>query len=43
MFKEIFVDAESCGIGKNIKVSSRKIVLEVVSNQLERESRRVSS
>ena len=43
MFKEIFMDAESYGLGKNIKVSSGEVVLGVVSNWLERESRRVSS
>ena len=42
-FKEEFVDAELHGLSKNIEVSSREVVMEMVSDGLERESRRVSS
>ena len=42
-FKEVLVDAESDGLGENIEVSSREVVLGMVPDGLERESRRVSS
>ena len=42
-FKEVFVDVESHGLSENIEVFSREIVLEMVSDGLERKSRRVSS
>ena len=43
LFKEVLVDAESHGLSKDIEISSWKIVLGMVSNWLERKSRRVSS
>ena len=37
------MDVESYGLSENIEVSSREVVLEMVSNGLERKSGRVSS
>ena len=43
MFEEILVDAKSNSFSDDVKVSSREVILRVVANRLERESRRVSS
>ena len=43
LLKEILVDAKSNSFGDDVEVSSREIVLRMVSDGLKRESRRVSS
>ena len=42
-FKEIFVDAKSNSFSDDVEVSSREVVLRMVSNGLKRESREIGS
>ena len=42
-FKEVFVDVKLYGLGQDVKVSTREVILGVVSDWLKREYQGVSS